>query len=108
MIEDGTTQLWQYERNALSYVTRAVDPLGRETLTEYAANGIDVTQVRQKNGGAYKTIGSLTWNSQHRPLSSTDVAGKTTTNTWNARDSCSQRGTLSTKQRPILTMPKGI
>ena len=50
MIEDGTTQLWQYERNALLYVTRAVDPLGRETLTEYAANGIDVDTDQGPSG----------------------------------------------------------
>ncbi len=85
VIEDGTTQLWQYDRNALAKVTRTVDPLGRETFFDYAPNGVDLLTVRQKNGGAYDTIASFTWNSQHRPLSSTDAAGKTTTNTWNAR-----------------------
>jgi YD repeat-containing protein len=56
------------------------DPRRRSpwTLTDYAANGIDVIQVRQKNGGSYDTIASFTWNSQHRPLASTDAAGKTT------------------------------
>jgi RHS repeat-associated protein len=85
VVEDGTTQLWQYDRNALAKVTRAVDPLGRETLFDFASNGIDLLSIRQKNGSAYDTIASFTWNSQHRPLSSTDAAGKTTTYTWNAR-----------------------
>ena len=95
VIEDGSTQLWQYERNALSNVTRAVDPLGRATLIDYADNGIDVVQIRQKNGSTYETISSLSWNSQHRPLSSTDAAGKTTTNTWNGR------GQLLTTTNPL-------
>ncbi|HEY5706535.1 MAG TPA: hypothetical protein VIS96_13265 [Terrimicrobiaceae bacterium] len=95
VIEDGTTQLWQYDRNSLGKVTRSVDPLGRETLYEYAANGIDLLAIRQKNGSGQDTLGSSTWNSQHRPLSSTDAAGKTTTNTWNAR------GQLLTSTNPL-------
>ena len=95
VIEDGSTQIWQYHRNTLSYVTRAVDPLGRETLFDFAPNGIDVLSVRQKNGDSYDTVASFTWNSQHRPLTSTDAAGKTTTNTWNAR------GQLLTTTNPL-------
>ena len=95
VIEDGSTQLWEYERNALSYVTRAVDPLGRETRFDYAENGIDVVQIRQKQGSAYETIASSSWNSQHRPLSFTDAAGQTTTYTWNAR------GQLLTTTNPL-------
>ena len=84
------------DRNALAYVTRAVDPLGRETLFDFAAqNGIDLLAVRQKNGGLYDTVASFTWNSQHRPLTFTDAAGKTTTNTWNAR------GQLLTTANPL-------
>jgi YD repeat-containing protein len=93
--EDGTTQLWQYDRNELAYVTRSVDPLGRETLFDFAPNGIDLLTVRQKNGSTYDTIASYTWNSQHRPLAFTDAAGKTTTYTWNAR------GQLLTTTNPL-------
>jgi YD repeat-containing protein len=74
VIEDGTTQLWQHDRNALANVTRAVDPLGRETLFDFAPNGIDLLSLRQKNGGAYDTLASFTWNSQHRPLTSTEAS----------------------------------
>ena len=95
VIEDGTTQLWQYERNPLAKITRAVDPLGRETLFDFAENGIDLLSVRQKNGGAYDTIASYTWNSRHRPLSSSDAAGRTTTYSWNAR------GQLRTITNPL-------
>ena len=91
----ATTQLWQYDRNALANVTRAVDPLGRETLFDYAPNGSDLLAVRQKNGSSYDTIASFTWNAQHRPLSSTDAAGKTTTYSWNAR------GQLRTITNPL-------
>ena len=106
VIEDGSTQIWQYHRNALSYVTRAVDPLGRETLTDYAANGIDVIQVRQKNGTSYDTIASFSWNSQHRPLTVTDAAGKTTPTPGMPAANCSQRQTLSTKRRRMPTTPR--
>jgi RHS repeat-associated protein len=95
VLEDGSTQLWQCERNALGKVTRAVDPLGRETLFEFAENGIDLLTIRQKNGSSYDTIASFTWNAQHRPLSSTDAAGKTTSYTWNAR------GQLRTTTNPL-------
>ncbi len=62
VLEDGSTQLWQYERNAFGKVTRAVDPLGRETLFEFAQNGIDLLTIRQKNRSSYDTIASYTWN----------------------------------------------
>ena len=95
VIEDGSAQLWQYDRNPLGNVTRKVDPLGRETRYDFANNGIDLLTVRQKNGGVYDTIASFTWNSQHRALTSTDAAGKTTTNTWNSR------GQLLTSTNPL-------
>jgi len=38
---------------------------------------------------------SYTWNSRHRPLSSSDAAGKTTTYSWNAR------GQLRTITNPL-------
>jgi YD repeat-containing protein len=95
VIEDGSTQLWQYDRNPLGNVTREVDPMGRETRYDFANNSIDLLTVRQKNGGSYDTVASFTWNSQHRILTSTDAAGKTTTNTWNSR------GQLLTSTNPL-------
>ena len=95
VIEDGSTQLWQYDRNVLGNITRMVDPLGRETLFDFAPNGIDLLTTRQKNGTGYDTIAKNTWNSQHRPLTSTDAAGTTTTYTWNVR------GQLLTTTNPL-------
>jgi RHS repeat-associated protein len=95
VVEDGSTQLWQYDRNPLGNITRKVDPLGRETRYDFANNGIDLLTIRQKNGGVYDTIASFTWNSQHRALTSTDAAGKTTNNTWNSR------GQLLTSTNPL-------
>ena len=85
VIEDGSAQLWQYDRNALAKITRSVDPLGRETLTDTPP-----TTSMSFKFGKRTTPGTIrsarcTWNSQHRPLTETDAAGKTTTNTWNSR-----------------------
>ena len=48
VVEDGSTQLWQYDRNALAKITRAVDPLGRETFYDFAPNGMDLLRFARK------------------------------------------------------------
>ena len=84
VLDDGTTQLTQNEYNALGNVTKTIDPQGRETVYEYAANQIDVETIKQKTSATgYSTIASFTYNSQHLPLTYTDAAGKTTTYTYN-------------------------
>lgn len=70
--------------NPQGNITKTVDPLGRETVYIYADNGIDVTSVRQKAGDdSYVTVAAYTYNSQHRPLTYTDAAGRTTSFTYN-------------------------
>ncbi len=84
VLDDGSTQLQRYDYNAWGQVTRAVDPVGRETRYTYAANGIDLTRVAQVTPGGEQTLAEITWNDQHRPLTVRDAAGQLTTYTYNA------------------------
>lgn len=81
-------EIHRYAYNAQGYPTRMVDPLGRETVMEYAANNIDLTAVRQKNGETFDTLTTLSGyghDAPHRPRYSTDASGQTTELRWNAR-----------------------
>jgi RHS repeat-associated protein len=93
VLDDGTTQLYTYEYNAVGRVTKATDPLGRQTLFVYGTNNVadpdpttgqsvDLLEVRQKNGANYDVLENLTYNAQHLPLTITDAARQTTTLTY--------------------------
>lgn len=89
-IEDGvggtTTACQKYEHNAYGNPTKQIDELGRENITEYATNGMDVTFVKQKVSGNYQTLLSCTYDPAyppHCPKTITDAAGQTTTLTYN-------------------------
>jgi RHS repeat-associated protein len=83
VLPDGSTQLEQMTYNAQGRLTRYLDPVGRETVFEYAKNGIALLKIRQKNGDRYDTLQQLSWNDQQRPLSITDAAGQRTQYTYN-------------------------
>ncbi|MGH8550819.1 MAG: polymorphic toxin type 10 domain-containing protein [Methylococcales bacterium] len=83
VLDDGTTQRYQYDYNALAKVTRAVDPLGRETVYEYSPDGIDLLRVKQKNGASYEVLAEFTCNGRHRPLTYQDGGGAVTGFAWN-------------------------
>jgi RHS repeat-associated protein len=83
VLDDGTTQMYQHEYNALAKVTRTVDPLGRETVYEYSPDGIDLLRVKQKNGAGYDVLAEFTYNGQHRPLTYRDAGNAVTAFTWN-------------------------
>lgn len=85
LLDDGTTQLYQYERNSLGKVTKSVDPVGRTMTYAYSPDGIDLLEIRQSTGTNNDLIGKFVYNAQHRPILVTDAAGQTTTNTYNAR-----------------------
>ncbi len=81
-------EIHRYAYNAQGHPTLTVDPLGRETTLEYAANQIDLTAVRQKNGAAFDTLTTLSGyghDAPYRPRYVTDAAGQTTELRWNAR-----------------------
>ena len=81
------TQALRFEYNDMGNPTRQIDPRGRETRIDYAANGIDITTLRQRTGGTedapvYATLASYTYDPAdpaHRPRTFTDAAGNTTT-----------------------------
>jgi YD repeat-containing protein len=77
----------RFEYNSLGNITKRTDALGRETLVEYAGNGMDVTAVKQKTaGGTYDTLQTLVYGATPRlPSSITDAAGQTTNVTYNSR-----------------------
>jgi RHS repeat-associated protein len=95
VLEDGSSQVWSYEYNAKGKTTKTIDPVGREIVYVYGTNnvpdanpttgeGMDLLQVKRKNGGTYEILTSYTYNGAHQPLTITDARGATTTYTYNA------------------------
>jgi RHS repeat-associated protein len=87
---NNQTQAKKYQYNAQGNVTWVTDPVGRETLYEYATNGVDVVAIKQRTGTSgsnpvWTTMTSYTYGGgapPHRPSSVTDGAGKTTQYTY--------------------------
>jgi RHS repeat-associated protein len=85
VLDDGASQISQATYNAQGKVTSRTDPLGRETSYTYAANGIDLSEVRQTTGSLNDLLASYGgYNAQHLPATTTDAAGQSTTFTYNA------------------------
>ena len=94
VVQDGQgnyqTQATKYEYNSQGNVTHVTDPVGRETRTTYATNGVDVVSVEQKTGTSgglpvWTTTSSFAYAAgtpPHRPSSVTDGAGQTTLYTY--------------------------
>lgn len=85
ILADGTPQLRQTYTNPQGNTIKTVDPLGRTTEYSYAANGQDLTEIRQTTGGVNERQLAITYNAQHLPLTITDAAGSVTTYTYNVR-----------------------
>ena len=90
VLDDGTTQLTQISYNSAGRVTQRIDPVGRQIDFVYASNQIDLLQVQQQTGSGMATLATYTYNSQHRPLTSTDAAGQTTTYAYNSAGQLTQ------------------
>ncbi len=82
------TQAYLYEYNSLGNRTKRTDPLGRETVTVYAANDVDVVEVKQKVGeSTYETLVSYTYEETdppHLPSTMIDAAGEVTDFTYSS------------------------
>ncbi|MFY0571296.1 RHS repeat-associated core domain-containing protein [Archangium lansingense] len=80
------TQAYRYQYNTIGNPTRFIDPLGRETVIEYAPGGIDILSVKQKVGESngqpvWATLVTYTYDPSfppHLPATLTDGSGKTT------------------------------
>jgi RHS repeat-associated protein len=87
VLDDGNTQptqLTQLQYNALGNVTSVIDPVGRETIFDYAPNQIDLQNIRQKSSSPNPPIAQFTYNTQHLPEHYTDAAGQTTSYIYNS------------------------
>jgi len=114
VLDDGTTQLYQYEYNSLGNPTRSIDPIGRTLTFVYETNQIDLREIRQTRAGQNELLFRATYNTQHRPLSTTDAAGKTTVFTYNPRGQLltatnprGEQGIFSYDANGFLTMIDG-
>jgi RHS repeat-associated protein len=85
VLDDGSSQVYRYEYNSRGGITRQTDPVGRETVYEYAANEQDLLNVKQKNGTNYDLLQELTYNATHQPLTVKDASAQTTTHTYNGQ-----------------------
>lgn len=98
LLDDGSTQIFEYEYNSIGNVTKEIDPLGRTLTYEYEANGIDLKTVKRKTGTSSEvTLASMVYNSRHQPATITDAAGQATTITYE-----------ETSSSPSYTLPKTI
>lgn len=84
VLDSGVTQLTLLDYNSVGNPTQYSDPARRQTELAYAKNQIDVASIAQAIGSGAATIAKFTYNSQHRPLTYTDAAGKVTHYTYNA------------------------
>jgi len=100
VLDDGTTQLYQYEYNSFGNKTKVTDPAGRVTGYVYDINGIDLLEVRQQTGGINELLASYTYNAQHKPLTATDASGQTMIYTYNA---AGQLRTIENPKHEITT-----
>jgi RHS repeat-associated protein len=82
VLDDSSTQLYQYEYNDLGNVKKTVDPRGRTFTNIYAANGSDLLEKRQTRAGNNELLESFSDYNNHLPGSSTDAAGQTTLYTY--------------------------
>lgn len=85
VLDDGSSQTSYYLRNSIGQITNYTDPIGRSFTYIYSTNDVDLLQSVMTRGGKQEIQATLTYNSQHRPLTVTLTSGQTTTNTYNSR-----------------------
>jgi YD repeat-containing protein len=85
VLDDGTSQIWQAAYNSMGNATQQTDPLGRQQTFAYAANGIDLVEVRQTTETLNDLLASFAnYTPQHLLQTMTDAAGQASTATYNA------------------------
>ncbi len=97
VLDDGATQYRKATYNiaegspdpawiGTASITSATDALGRKTVFNYAANGIDLTSVQQQISATptYATLATYTYDANHNVLTASDAAGKVWRNAYNA------------------------
>jgi len=84
VLDDGTSQISQYQYNGFGNVTRYIDPAGRVTIYNYATNLVDVLSIQQQVGTNFVTLNSYTYSTNHLKLTSVDAASQTNFFGYNA------------------------
>ncbi len=86
VLDNGSPQIREYQyNNSFGKMTRSIDPVGRVMSYDYdPANHIDLLAVRQTRGSNDELLRTMTYNSQHKPLTDTDAAGQTTIYFYNS------------------------
>jgi RHS repeat-associated protein len=84
VLDDGTTQLFQYQYNSFGQMTQFIDPVGRQLSYAYAANNLDLLSITNTTSGSNQLMWSAIYNTKHEPLTITDASGQTTKFTYNA------------------------
>ena len=108
VLDDGSSQIYRTEYNAVGRGIRRTDPTGRETVFVHGTQttpdadpqmgtGLDLLEVRQKNGAVFETLGTFTYDTKHRLLTATDGLGNPYTYTYNTQ------GQLLTAKTPATT-----
>jgi RHS repeat-associated protein len=92
ILDDGSSQIYQYQYNSFGKPIQSTDPTNRVTFYCYSTNNVDLLNVSQLVGSnkvgkvlvpATNILTSITYNSQHLPLTSVDAAGQTTKFSYN-------------------------
>jgi len=85
IVEDDRFESTEMQYNADGQLTHYTDPEGRETEYVYAANGIDLLEVRQKVGSGWETVVEYQSYGNHRPGKRIDGSGNETVYQYNSR-----------------------
>ncbi len=83
-ITGGATQKSEFQNNAFGRVIQSKDPIGRKKNFYYAANNIDLLEVRQTRGSNNDLLEKWQYNDKHLPLVYIDGSGQTSTFSYNA------------------------
>jgi len=84
VLSNDSSQIFEKDYNPLGLLTLDKDPKGRETRYLYDTNNIDLLSVRQKNGSTTDLLDTITYNTQHLPLTITSASGQKMTQTYNS------------------------
>ncbi len=84
VLDNGTTQLQVFAYNANGNLTQSTDPVGRQMTYRYATNGIDLVSIANTTSGS-QLLATVTYNTQHEPLTMTGANGATAQYQYNAQ-----------------------
>lgn len=83
-VRTNSTQTSEYQRNALSKMTQAIDPIGRKFSYSYASNNIDLLEARETQGTDNYLMTHFEYNGFHNPTIHIDGSGQQTHYTYNS------------------------